>query len=135
MNARPLLVFDGVCVLCSGVLRLIMRADDKHHKLDYATAQSDLGQQKLAEYDYDLNEYETVLFITPNGEVFEKSDCVFQVCRTLGGIWKGLLIFKILPKSWRDGLYDFVAKRRYHWFGKSDYCERIPEKYLQRIIR
>jgi predicted DCC family thiol-disulfide oxidoreductase YuxK len=36
----------------------------------------------------------------------------------------------ILPQFIRDSLYSLVAKNRYRWFGKQDYC-RIPTKDLQ----
>lgn len=135
MTTKPLLVFDGVCVLCSRILCLVMWADRKAQRLQYATAQSDLGQKMLSQYSYDLDEYETILLISADGDLSVKSDSVIEIAKILGGAWHLLRLLKILPKSWRDKLYDFVAKRRYHWFGKSDYCERIPEKYLNRIIR
>lgn len=132
---KPLLVFDGVCNLCAHAIKPILWADQKHQKLFYATAQSDIGQEILAKYNYRLREYETVLLITPEGQLFEKSDVVLQVAKRLGGVWHLLRVFAIVPKSWRDRLYDYVAQRRYRWFGKSDYCERLPPKYLHRIIR
>lgn len=132
---KPLLVFDGVCVLCSRILRPIMWADLKKQKLSFATAQSDIGQKYLKEHDYDTEDFETVLLIMPDGRLYTKSDTVILIAGILGGLWHILRALKILPKSWRDALYDFVAQRRYKWFGKSDYCERIPPKYLERIIK
>ncbi len=112
-----------------------MWADRKAERLQYATVQSDLGQEMLVKYNYNIHEYETILLISQDGDLSVKSDSVIEIAKTLGGVWHLLCILKILPKSWRDGLYDFIAIRRYRWFGKSDYCQRIPEKYLNRIIR
>ncbi|WP_395074290.1 thiol-disulfide oxidoreductase DCC family protein, partial [Flavobacterium sp.] len=39
-------------------------------------------------------------------------------------------IFKILPLSLRDSIYDYVAKNRYKWYGKQESC-MIPTPELQ----
>lgn len=41
----------------------------------------------------------------------------------------------IVPSPLRDAVYDFVAKRRYKWFGKSTDCLVLKEKeLLERFI-
>ena len=132
---KPLIVFDGVCVLCSRLLRFVLWADRKRKVFQFATTQSEIGQKILSQNGYDTENFETVLFITPEGNIHSKMDCVIEVSKSLGGFWHFWRILKILPKSWRNGLYDFVATRRYKWFGKSEYCQRIPPKYLERIIQ
>lgn len=132
---KPLLVFDGVCVLCSRILRWVLWADRKAQKICYATTQSDIGQEMLKKHDYDTEHFETVLLIMPDGTLHVKSGCVIEVCKILGGFWLLFLPFVILPKSWRDWLYSFVADRRYKWFGKSEYCGLLPEQYRNRIIQ
>lgn len=132
---KPLLVFDGVCVLCSRILRPILWADQNKKRLNYATTQSDVGQKYLKEFGYDTETFHTVLLIMPDGTHYIKSDTIAEIARIMGGPWHLLRVLKIFPKSWRNALYDFVAKRRYKWFGKSDYCERIPQKYSDRITK
>lgn len=132
---KPLLVFDGVCVLCARILRPILWADHDKEHLSYATTQSDVGQEYLRKFGYDTENFHTVLLIMPDGSYFIKSDTIAEIAKIIGGPWHLLRVLKILPKSWRDALYDFVAQRRYKWFGKTDYCERIPQKYQDRIIR
>lgn len=132
---KPIIIFDGVCVLCSRLLRLVLFADRKKQQFIFATAQSDIGKEQLQKHGYQTDEFETVLLITPGESLFTKMDVVFEVSKHLGGLWHILRIFKIFPKSWRNGLYDFVANRRYKWFGKSDYCQLIPPHYSDRIIK
>lgn len=50
-------------------------------------------------------------FTLQNGEPF-----------AFAGAWKLFYIFWLVPKPLRDGVYDFVAKHRYEWFGKRDHC-------------
>jgi len=129
------LVFDGVCVLCSRLLRLVLWADRDEQDIQFATAQSEIGQRALTELGLDTENFKTVLLIYPNSDVYTKMDVVIEVGKILGGIWKALYVFKIIPQKTRNKLYDFIAERRYKWFGKSKYCTLIPEKYKNRIIQ
>ena len=36
----------------------------------------------------------------------------------------------IIPRPLRDAIYDYVAKHRYEWFGKSSDCLVLKEKEL-----
>lgn len=132
---KPLLVFDGVCVLCSRILRWVLWADQKKQQIQYATTQSDVGQASLKQHGYDTEIFETVLLIMPDGTLHVKCGVVIEVAKTLGGLWNGLRILSILPTSWCSACYDFVATRRYKWFGKSEYCALLPDKYKDRIIK
>lgn len=132
---KPILVFDGVCVLCSRLLRLVLWADREEQDIQFATAQSEIGQRALSELKLDIENFKTVLLIYPNSDVYTKMDVVIEVGKTLGGFWRVLYVFKILPQKTRNKLYDFIAARRYKWFGKSDYCALIPAKYKDRIIQ
>ena len=134
-DTQPVLVFDGVCVLCSRILRWVLWADQKKQLIQYATAQSETGQSALKKHGYDPEIFETVMLIMPDGTLHVKLDVAIEVAKILGGAWHTVRILKILPKGWRDAIYDFVATRRYQWFGKSDYCALLPEKYSDRIIK
>jgi predicted DCC family thiol-disulfide oxidoreductase YuxK len=67
--------------------------------------------------------------IKPDTVVYQKSDkwfvksaAILEILNDLGGIWRFSMIFKVLPKSLLDQLYDFIARNRYGWFGKKDTC-------------
>jgi len=62
--------------------------------------------------------------------ILTKSDAVLKISRQLSGGWKLLYIFKVIPGSWRDWLYDIVASNRYRWFGKRDQC-MVPTPEIQ----
>jgi predicted DCC family thiol-disulfide oxidoreductase YuxK len=132
---KPVIIFDGVCVLCSRLLNFILWLDQRKQRFSFATAQSNFGQKIFQENNLNTERLETVLLVLPNGKIYQKSDVIFEAIKILGSIWIALMIFKIIPKLWRDKFYDFVARSRYQWFGKSEYCARISQKYLDRIIR
>ena len=72
---------------------------------------------------------EGVVFIE-NGKAYFKSLAAFRIVRYFGGIWKGLIIFSVLPKFITDFFYDIIAKNRYKWFGKKDSC-MIPSPEIR----
>ena len=69
-----------------------------------------------------------------DGKAFVKSDAYIEVARRLGGIWALITLMRFVPKAIRDPLYDWKARNRYNWFGKTDYCKLLPHKFDALII-
>ena len=63
--------------------------------------------------------------LVKDGQTYEKSDAVFEVLAELEGGWKCLTVFEIIPRFIRDGVYDFIVRHRYRWFGERSSC-RLP---------
>lgn len=131
-DSHPILIFDAICVLCSGGAGKMM-GWDKAGKFRYATAQSNLGNALLRHYGCDATTFNTVLIVA-DGRGYTKSDAYLEAARQLGDIWNVVLVFRLLPKFIRDPLYDWKARNRYNWFGKTDYCKLLPLEYSARII-
>lgn len=72
---------------------------------------------------------DSIVLVTENA-LFVKSDAVLQICRSLSGLAPYIYILHFVPKSFRDIIYDWVAKNRYSWFGKRDVC-MIPTAELE----
>ena len=125
---ESIILFDGVCNLCSGFVQFILPRDTEG-KYRFASLQSDAGQALLAEYDLPTDELESVVLIE-DGESYVKSAATIQIATGLGGSYRLLSPFRYLPRSVRDRLYDFVADHRYRWFGKKDRC-MIPSEDVQ----
>lgn len=114
-----IILFDGFCNLCNSAVDLILKkARESHFKL--IALQSEEGQKLLNEIDL-KPQVNTVLLIQ-NDQVISESDAILEICKHLKAPWNWLAAFKILPKSWRDGLYRYVANNRYKWFGKRTSC-------------
>jgi predicted DCC family thiol-disulfide oxidoreductase YuxK len=60
-----------------------------------------------------------------DGKYLVRSTAVLRLLLDVGGWWKLLSIFLIMPAFVRDAVYYFIANRRYKWFGKSNTC-RMP---------
>ena len=128
---RPLFIFDGVCVLCSSGVRWLLRRDPAG-RFRFATAQSPLGRAIYAHYG--LNFDETYLLLD-EGRVYVKSDGYLRIAAILGGFYRPLAaLARLVPRALRDAAYDLVARRRYRWFGKTDYCSLIPPELKQRVV-
>jgi predicted DCC family thiol-disulfide oxidoreductase YuxK len=123
-----IILFDGVCNLCNGLVRFIIKRD-KSGRFKFASLQSDIGQQWLKRFDLAKNEFES--FILMRGDKYYlKSTGVLKMLRELRGIWKAFYIFIVIPRPVRDFLYDLIAKSRYRIFGKQDTC-MIPTPELK----
>jgi predicted DCC family thiol-disulfide oxidoreductase YuxK len=66
----------------------------------------------------------SIFYLDAQG-IYSQSDAVLQICRALGGGWALLSYLRIVPRGIRNGLYRWVARNRYRWFGKRDTC-RMP---------
>ncbi|HEX9757226.1 MAG TPA: thiol-disulfide oxidoreductase DCC family protein [Nitrospiria bacterium] len=128
----PLILFDGVCNLCTGTtIFLIKRDKQKHFKL--ALMQSPLGQKLLADFGLPQKDFTTFVLVTHEGH-FTKSTAVLKIIKEMPGGWSLLYSFIIIPKPIRDWVYEFVAKNRFRFFGRRQTClvptEDIKDRFL-----
>ncbi|CDK40434.1 Conserved protein YuxK [Halorubrum sp. DM2] len=115
-----IILFDGVCNLCSGFVQFV-HPRDPEGKYRFASLQSEVGQALLAEHDLPTDEIESIVLIE-DGESYVKSAAVIRIATGLGGRYRLLSPFRYVPAPVRDRVYDFVAEHRYRWFGKKDRC-------------
>ncbi|MCX6160803.1 MAG: thiol-disulfide oxidoreductase DCC family protein [Ignavibacteriae bacterium] len=122
-NNHSLILFDGVCNFCNSSVNFVIDRD-KENIFKFASLQSDTGQKILRDNNLPLNEFNTFLLME-RGLLYTKSTAAIKVTRYLGGAWKLLYVFIIIPPVIRNFFYDLIARNRYKWFGKKDSC-RIP---------
>ncbi|HEX4955082.1 MAG TPA: DCC1-like thiol-disulfide oxidoreductase family protein [Thermoanaerobaculia bacterium] len=124
---RHLLLYDGVCGLCDRSVQFCL-AHDQAGRFLYAPLQGETARELAARLPLPAD-LETVVLITdpgtPGERVHLKSDAFVALLRHLGGIWRVLSWLRVIPRPLRDAAYDFVAARRYRWFGRFDTC-RLP---------
>lgn len=128
-----LVLYDGVCGLCNGAVRFLLKADRKE-KLRFAPLQGETAgniRQRHGEVSDALDSIVLVKGLnTPSETILLASEAVLDICRELGGGWQLLSVFRIFPGRIRDVLYDFIANHRYQWFGKYDACP-VPEPQVR----
>jgi len=117
---NSIVLYDGICNLCAGIVLFIFR-NDKQKKFKLYALQSSTGMEVLSNYKLSLSDMESVILIR-NDKVFTKSKAIFQIIIDIGGLWKILLIFRFFPVWFNDFIYDRIAKYRYLIFGKKKEC-------------
>jgi predicted DCC family thiol-disulfide oxidoreductase YuxK len=128
---HPIIFFDGVCNLCTGVVQFVIRHDPKH-RFRFASLQSEVGQQLLQQHNLPTEEFGSFILFE-KGKVFTKSSAALTVIKKLAGFWPALYAFMIVPSFIRNGVYNWVAKNRYKWFGKKEECW-IPTPELNELF-
>jgi predicted DCC family thiol-disulfide oxidoreductase YuxK len=129
---KPIIVFDGFCVLCSGWANFVLR-HDRRKTFRLLAAQSQLGQALYAHYGLGGDDYESNLLLK-DGKVFIKSQGSILMACGLGWPWRVAALLRIVPLSWRDRLYDWVASNRLRWFGSRDACYLPDPEDADRFI-
>lgn len=114
------IVFDGVCLLCSGWVRFLLRFDRKR-RYRFAAMQSDSGRALLARNGLDPDDPVSFLLVTP-ARTWTDSDAIVRVLAGLGGAWRMAHALRLIPATLRDPLYRIIARNRYRWFGRRDTC-------------
>lgn len=124
-----IIIYDGLCVVCSKFLKLVFAKDHKMY-FKFTSMQSNLGKEIISTNGLDSNS----IIVVENGNVYQRSDAILRICKHLKGWMKFLYYFKFVPKKIRDNVYQFIANRRYKWFGKLDTCEVPSAAFRARLL-
>lgn len=111
-----LILFDGVCIFCSGFAHFMAKAD-KASRFAFVTAQSPTGRALFEAHDLDPDEIETNIVIV-EGEPYFKFRAFAAAMRAIGWPWRLFAIVGYVPKSISDAAYNLVARNRYRIAGK-----------------
>ena len=126
---NPIVLYDGVCGLCNKLVQFLLKRD-KTDQLRYASLQSDFAEKILVRHGLNSKDLDTVCVVLDYEEagerVLTRSTAIIEVINNLGGIWKLIVIGKIIPRPVRDVAYESVARNRYRMFGKFETC-MLPE--------
>lgn len=128
----PILLFDGVCNLCSSSVQFVLKRNKKGN-LRFASLQSEFGQKAL-ENSQLPSDYINSLVLLEGGKTYVKSDAALRLSKHLNGLWKIGTIFLVVPRFIRNPIYDLIAKYRYNWFGKKDVCWIPKPEWKDRFL-
>jgi predicted DCC family thiol-disulfide oxidoreductase YuxK len=124
-EGRHLLLYDGVCGLCSHLVQFVL-ARDRGRVFHFAALQSDAGKAALETRGADAGTLTTFYVLTnyrdEEARLLAKGQAALFVAATLGWPWKVARLFAVLPPAWLDRLYELVARHRYRLFGRLDQC-------------
>lgn len=130
---RWVVFFDGECAFCSRSIRLLARLDRLDH-IRLSPLQGPLAAEKGLGRYADEADGSMVVFRESDGAVFTHSSGVLEMARALGFPWRVFAVFAIVPVGIRNGVYKWIARNRYRWFGKADVCQLPTEDVVGRLV-
>ena len=104
-SPNGLILFDGVCVLCSRGCRFVSKRDRRGY-FRFVPMQLAEGRPLAEQLGIDPDRPGSFAFLA-NGRAYVKSETVLRIAR---------------PRVIRGAIYDLVARNRYRWFGRRDAC-------------
>lgn len=119
-----MLLFDGICNLCNASVRFVLR-HERDARLLFCPLNSATGAALLRANGLPPD-YRESLVLWEDGELHTRSSAALRLARHLRAPWRWGRLFAALPRRWRDALYDFVAHRRYRWFGTTAAVCALP---------
>ncbi|ETC87168.1 hypothetical protein XHC_3366 [Xanthomonas hortorum pv. carotae str. M081] len=119
-EARATIVFDGVCLLCNGWVKFLLR-HDRHGRYRFAAMQGQAGRALLLQHGLDPDDPLSFLLVDASG-AWTDSDAIVRVLAGLGGVWRLATVLRVVPSSVRDIGYRLIARNRYRWFGRTEHC-------------
>ncbi|MDQ7052502.1 MAG: DCC1-like thiol-disulfide oxidoreductase family protein [candidate division KSB1 bacterium] len=120
---HPIILFDGYCHLCNGAVDFLL-ARDRRRVLRFASLQSGLGQRLVRRCQLGEPPPDSIVLVVER-RCYVRSEAVLRACRYLPAPWKWCAVLRMVPRPIRDGLYDWIARQRYQWFGRREQC-RVP---------
>jgi len=121
----PILLYDGLCGFCNATVQVILR-HDRRGLMRFAALQSGYGEAVKTRHP-EVRGVDSIVLIervpgTGEERVLLRSNAALRVAAYLGGWWRLLVVFGLVPQAVRDGVYDAFARHRYRLFGKYDRC-------------
>jgi predicted DCC family thiol-disulfide oxidoreductase YuxK len=129
---RPILLFDGVCNLCSGLVRFVIERDPDA-RFRFAALQSPAGRALLAKFGFDSDDFDTMVLVDGD-DYYTRSTAALRTVAELDGPVSWLAAARFVPRPLRDLGYDLVASTRYTVFGRTDRCMRPAPELEDRFL-
>jgi predicted DCC family thiol-disulfide oxidoreductase YuxK len=128
----PVILYDGVCNFCNGVVNFIIKKD-KEKIFRFAPIQSKEARMLLRSLNEQFADLKTV-YLVKDKTVLKRSSAIFEMLQYLPRPYKYMALFRFLPLMFTDYVYKIIAKNRYKWFGKKEEVIKPNEAVKERFI-
>ena len=133
MDDRAVMLFDGECNVCSGSVNFLLRYDTQG-KLLFASQQSAVGEEFMRHHGIVTN-LDTMAMVH-QGKVYLHSTAFIRTVAHMGGLWRLVLLFLLVPLCIRDFFYSQFARNRYRLFGRrEDTCRMLTPDIKRRFLQ
>ena len=130
---KKLILFDGVCNLCNKAVLEVIKYDKKNTFL-FASLQSKTGKKIASQLNINLSKIDSIILYDPGVSYDIKSTAALHIMKDFGGIWNITQIGFLLPETFRNHIYDFIAANRHKWFGKKESCMIPTPEIIAKFI-
>jgi len=132
-DSRPLIIFDGLCVLCSSGVQWMLDRDPAGQS-QFAVIQDALPTALYRHYNLDAEAFDTFMVLS-KGLPYTKWAGVMAAAQTMPQPWRGLgFAGRIVPAVIGDRMYDWVQRNRLSWFGSRGTCRRPSDAERRRFL-
>lgn len=132
-NPEPLIVFfDGVCSLCHRTVRFIIENDPSKRFL-FAPLQSDEARERLRPFSIDTSAVDALVLVD-GPKCFEQSTAALRIAQHLRFPWPLLTLLLVIPAALRNFVYRWIARNRYGWFGREEFCQLPNPSESERFL-
>lgn len=132
MSQQRIVIFDGVCNFCNGVVQFIVKRDPEG-KFAFTPMQSDYAKILFRQHEID-NVCDDTIVLIKNGKTHIRTGAALEIAKELTGHWYLLNGLRIVPGSIRDYFYRLFARYRYQLFGRTDQCMTPAEELKSRFL-
>jgi predicted DCC family thiol-disulfide oxidoreductase YuxK len=132
-ETSSVIVFDGVCLLCSRWVDFVLR-HDRDGRYQLAAMQGQHGRALLLAHGLAADDPSSFLLVH-EGVGHTDTDAIIRVLAGFGRRWNAASwLLRAVPRFLRDPAYRWVARHRYQLFGKRAQC-RLPDPvYAERFL-
>jgi predicted DCC family thiol-disulfide oxidoreductase YuxK len=118
----PVLLYDGECGLCNGVVHFMLRHDPEG-RLHFAPLQSEPGQGYLHAQGLPVADFGSLVFVPDwndqkHGAYLLRTDGALAAFAELDSAWHTVSWLRVVPRWARDAVYKVISKTRYAIFGE-----------------
>ncbi len=132
LSSNNILLYDGICNICNASVQFVLN-HEKNGQISFVSLQSELGIKLLKTHGLPTDYTDSLVFIEKN-LAYTHSDAALHIAKHLKIPFSWLRIGMFLPKSFRNTIYNFIAKNRYKWFGKKESCMLPDPKIKHRFL-
>jgi predicted DCC family thiol-disulfide oxidoreductase YuxK len=116
----PIVFYDGTCGFCQASIQIALKYN-KRQNLHFAALQSGLAEELVPQVQLPDPLPDSILFYE-NGQLYTESEAALRIARHLNFPWAALYYFRLIPLSFRNFVYRFIAKHRYRIAGRTEAC-------------
>ncbi len=132
-SAGKIVLYDGVCNLCDGAVRFILPRDSRG-TFRFASLQGAFATSLMMRHGIAISPTPESILLVSDGRVYQESEAILRIAQGLDFPWPGLGIFLFVPRPIRDGIYRWVARNRYRWFGRAESCLLPQVEWRSRFL-